>query len=779
MSEKLTLNSLKLHLRKAADILRGSLDASEYRQPVMTILFLKRLNDRFEENVEKLIAEGKSEKEANQDFRHDFFVPKDAQWDKLSSVRSRVGEKIDEICRIIEKANPKLDGVLTATQYSDVRKYPDDKLANLISHFNSPRLQNSDLEKEDIFGDAYEYLIEVYANATKKKGGEFFTPREVVKLLVNLTEPTEGMKICDPTCGSGGMLIISRRYVEKHKGNPRDLVLDGQESNYGNLAMCKMNMVLHGISDFTIEYGDTLSNPKLVEGGRLKTYDKVLANFPFSMDWDNSSAEKDPYDRFRFGIPPAKDKADFAFIQHMYSQLNKKGQAAIVCSQGIQFRGNKEKNIRAKMIDEDIIEGIINLPRMIFYADVHACILLLNKSKPKERKDKIIFIDASNEYEEGKVRNKLRETDVSSIVSTFKKFKNKKKYSYIATKNEIIENDYDLSVKRYLSLSQIGGDYDFSKIFSSITIMRKDRQKIEKIVKKNLEGLTKTNPEFLCYTKINDEFFDFLNDSILGTNKLKKITNKESKEDSTNVKNIKSIILSLDNLLQIFTKEINESYKIKEKLIQHLYSKGIGHVNFKETSIGKIATAWETKKIGEIAIEQKTKYSHDIDAPVLSVTKHKGIVKSTDYFRKIVHSKDLKNYKLVERDDFAYSTIHIDEGSIGLLDAFDAGYISPMYTVFRIDHSINPMFLYILLKTETYLEKYSSLGKGSIDRRKSVKFKDLSNIEIPLPEPSEQNEIVAILNGFNIEIKKLEVELEKNKGLQKSIRQKLHELKNG
>jgi len=156
-------------------------------------------------------------------------------------------------------------------------------------------LKNEDLEKEDVFGDAYEYLLAEFADETKKKGGEFFTPREIVRLLVNLVEPKEGMKICDPTCGSGGMLIESRKFIERNKGDPRNLVLEGQESNYGNLAMCKMNMVLHNIVDFTIEYGDTLRDPKLVEGGQLKQYDRVLANFPFSMDWDNRIATQDPY----------------------------------------------------------------------------------------------------------------------------------------------------------------------------------------------------------------------------------------------------------------------------------------------------------------------------------------------------------------------------------------------------------------------------------------------------------------------------------------------------
>ena len=238
--------------------------------------------------------------------RHYFYIPENARWSVLSSTAENIGEKIDDVCRIIERENPDLDGVLTNTKYNDKRKYPDDKLRALISHFNSPRLRNEDLEKEDIFGDAYEYLLAEFADETKKKGGEFFTPREIVRFLVNLVEPKEGMRICDPTCGSGGMLIESRKYVERNGGNPRDLVLEGQESNYGNLAMCKMNMVLHNIIDFKIEYGDILANPKLVEGGQLKKYDRVLANFPFSMDWDNKIASKDPYNRFRFGIPPGK-----------------------------------------------------------------------------------------------------------------------------------------------------------------------------------------------------------------------------------------------------------------------------------------------------------------------------------------------------------------------------------------------------------------------------------------------------------------------------------------
>ncbi|MCH7561952.1 MAG: SAM-dependent DNA methyltransferase, partial [Thaumarchaeota archaeon] len=366
MSDKITLEALKSHLWKAADILRGSLDAQEYRQPVMTILFLKRLNDLFEENVEKLVKEGNSQKKAEQKFRHKFFVPETARWNVLSDAPSNLGEIIDNVCRDIEKEVPKLEGVLTNTKYNDKRKYPDDKLRKLIAHFNELSLKNQNLEKEDIFGDAYEYLLETFADETKKKGGEFFTPREIVQLLVNITKPQEGMKISDPTCGSGGMLVLSRKYVKDHGGNIEDLVLDGQESNYGNFGMCKMNLVLHGMENFRIEFGDTLLEPKLVDGGALKKYDRVLANFPFSMDWDNSTASKDPWNRFAYGIAPAKDKADYAFILHMLSSLNEKGQACIICSQGVLFRGGEEGKIRKNMIvgstennlQGDVIEGI-------------------------------------------------------------------------------------------------------------------------------------------------------------------------------------------------------------------------------------------------------------------------------------------------------------------------------------------------------------------------------------------------------------------------------------
>src|SRR5215217_9148599 len=254
--------------------------------------------------------------------------------------------------------------------------------------------------------------------------------------------------------------------------------------------MCKMNMVLHGLQDFRIEYGDTLSNPKLVEGGKLKTYDRVVANFPFSMDWDNKIAARDPYNRFRYGIPPEKDKADFAFIQHMFSNLNRNGQAAIICSQGVLFRGNEEEEIRKSMIKEDIIEGIIALPPKLFYGTgIPGCVLILNRNKPENRKNEIILIYAARDYEEGKVRNKLRQSDLQKIVSAFREYKDIDRYCHVAEFVELQENDFNLNVPRYVDTSEAEEEIDIQQTIDDLKRIEKENQEIEIQISNDLKEL--------------------------------------------------------------------------------------------------------------------------------------------------------------------------------------------------------------------------------------------------------------------------------------------------
>jgi type I restriction enzyme M protein len=495
--EILTLDFLKRHLLEACNILRGKLDANEFRIPIISIMFLRRLNDVFVENAEKLIKDGKTKEQAYEEsFRHNFFVPKEARWEALAIKQQGTRERVNKICRIIEDHNPPLDGVLTATILNDPKKYPDNKMWQLVTHFNFPPLGNQNLEKEDIFGQAYEHLLKEFADSSGKKAGEFFTPRALVKLLVNLVKPNEKMKICDPTVGSGGMLIVARRYVEKHGGDPTNLILDGQENNFGNLAMAKMNMILHGVVDFDLQYGDALSEPKLIDNGKLRKYDIVLANYPFSQNWnEDGNAVNDPYHRFDYGIPPSAKRADFAFIQHMLSSLNEKGRAAIVSSLGVLFRGSEEeirKNFVLgdikKNLQGDVIEGIIALPKDLFYATgIPGCIVILNKNKPKERKNKIIMIYAWNEYTETKEGKILNQSNIERIVSAFEDFKNIKKFCYVANvDDDITENNFNLNIARYIDVS-------------------KPEEVID--VPQTIENISKLNKQVITTTKkVNDVF---------------------------------------------------------------------------------------------------------------------------------------------------------------------------------------------------------------------------------------------------------------------------------
>ena len=490
MSEKLTFEQLKQHLFGAADILRKQLNPEEYRPITMTVLFIKKLNDEYELKVKKLKDSGKTEKESRKAFNHTFTLPEDANWEMLFNTKKSIGSTINKISRRIEEENGELMGVLTAFKFDDKNNFPDNILEELLIHFNKHNLSSDNLEKPDIFGDAYEYLLAEFASETKKKGGQFYTPHEVVRLLVLLTKPDEGMKICDPTCGSGGMLVQSWGYLKEKKKNLKDVSLHGQESNYSTVGMAKMNLVLHDVLNFRIEHGDVLENPVLKEDGKLIQYDKVLANFPFSENWKAEGKENDPYDRFRLGIPPAKDKADFAFIQHMYSTLNEKGQAAIIGSQGVLFRGGSELEIRKKLFEKDAVEAIIALPAKIFFGtSIPACVLVLNKNKSKNRKNKILFVYAAKDFQEDKNRNILRAKDLDKIVSAVDNFKDIDKYCHVASKEEIEENEYNFNVPRYVDISEPEEPMDIQEAYDELKKSYSEQDKLKKLVEADLKGL--------------------------------------------------------------------------------------------------------------------------------------------------------------------------------------------------------------------------------------------------------------------------------------------------
>ena len=307
---KLTVEEVQNKVWQAADILRGSIDASDYKDFIFGLLFLKRLSDVFEEEAERIEQEtGNKELAWNDPDEHQFFVPERARWENLRKATTLIGATLNKACGELEDKNRLLEGVLAAIDFNSNKlgetTQRDRTLQALILHFSTIPLKNSDLAEPDMLGRVYEYLIEKFADDAGKKGGEFYTPRKVVQLIVGVLEPKEGMRICDPTCGSGGMLIECAHFVENHGGNPKNLSLFGQEKNVSTWGICKMNMLLHGFPDADIRKGDTIRDPKLQVDDQLMLFDRVIANPPFSLDkWGVESAENDTFGRFRFGIPP-------------------------------------------------------------------------------------------------------------------------------------------------------------------------------------------------------------------------------------------------------------------------------------------------------------------------------------------------------------------------------------------------------------------------------------------------------------------------------------------
>jgi len=336
---KINLETLKSHLWESANILRGSIDASDYKNYIFGMLFLKRLSDVFNEESERL--KGEKHVDLNDPDNYSFYVPERAHWSYLKTLTQNLGEAINKADEALEESNPEtLEGVLSAVDFNDKDRLPDVTLSALIAHFSSLPLANKDLENPDILGDAYEYLIGQFADDAGKKGGEFYTPKEVVTLLVEILDPREKMRICDPACGSGGMLVQSVYHLGEIGQNPKNISLFGQERNIGTWAICKMNMLLHGLSGSRLEKGDTLRSPKLFrEDGKLMEFDIVIANPPFSLkNWGYEEAQHDPYRRFRFGIPP-KGYGDYAFVQHMIATVNSNGRVGVVLPHGVLFRG--------------------------------------------------------------------------------------------------------------------------------------------------------------------------------------------------------------------------------------------------------------------------------------------------------------------------------------------------------------------------------------------------------------------------------------------------------
>jgi type I restriction enzyme M protein len=441
------------------------MDASEFKVYIFGMLFLRRLSDQFEERREEVIRSwrerGKSEAEARELAKdpdeYTFYVPQRARWSEIKDLKTDIGNSLNKALYAIEDENPdKLEGVLKHINYNATigrTRLSDAKLQAFIHHFNKYRLRNEDFEFPDMLGAAYEYLIKFFADSAGKKGGEFYTPANVVRLMVLLMAPQEGMRVYDPTCGSGGMLIQSKSYVEEQGQDARNLSLFGQESNGGTWSICKMNMILHGVNDADIRNEDTIARPQHTDGGELMHFDRVLANPPFSQNYTRAGMEHP--ERFVYGFAPESGKkADLMFAQHMVASLNARGKMATIMPHGVLFRGGAEKEIRRGMVEDDIVEAIIGLPPALFYGTgIPACILVINRDKPPELAGKILFINADAEYGEGKAQNHLRPEDIEKITHVYHHREEVPKYSRIVNVDEIAAQDYNLNIRRYVDNS--------------------------------------------------------------------------------------------------------------------------------------------------------------------------------------------------------------------------------------------------------------------------------------------------------------------------------------
>lgn len=468
IEKRISLSELEQYLFEAANIIRGPIDKADYKSYIFPLLFFKRISDVYDDEFQQALKESEGDMEyATFAENHRFQIPKDHHWRDIREKVKDIGKELTKSFRDIEKANPDtLYSIFGDTQWTNKEKLPDRLLKKLIEQFSKYNLSNS-FVKSDIAGQAYEFIIKKFADLSKKKAGEFYTPRNVIKLMTLILDPSENDSIYDPACGTGGMLLEAVNHIKRKNGDIRRLKIYGQEKNLTTSSIARMNLILHGLDDFKIECEDTLINPIFIDKeDKLMKFDQVIANPPFSMKkWGAKFWENDKFGR-NFGVIPPPNIGDYAWVLHMIKSMNqKKGKMAVILPYGALISRTKAENeIREEIVNLDIIESIIGLSQKLFYGTpLAACILVFNYNK--KEKNKIFFINASKFFWIGKNQYLLTEEHIQKIYQIYSNFSNQINYSYLATINEVVENSYDLNPLLYIKNSLLINQESLKEIY--------------------------------------------------------------------------------------------------------------------------------------------------------------------------------------------------------------------------------------------------------------------------------------------------------------------------
>ena len=491
-TDSITLEELENHLFKCADIIRNTVDKTDYKDYILPMVFYKTLSDTYEDQREDVLEEFGDEEIADDPSFYDFPIPEGYRWADLLNTNKNVDEFLNEAFEAVERENPDLQDAFRA-DYVGADALDDDRLKDLAHHLDTYNL-SAERVPPDMLGEAYMDLVKHFASEEGKEGGEFFTPPNIVNMMVRLLAPFEpGDSFHDPTCGSAGMLVeAARHFREEQDGAPTKLRLTGQEMNPDVAAIAKMNLFIHQYEG-EIAREDSLRNPQFTTSDAdLETFEYVLANFPFSTDWAKGQLQKDKFGRFDWADKlPRADRGDYAFIMHMEEQLNETGQAAIVVPHGVLFRKH-ERRYREPMIDQDIVEAVIGLPENLFQNNtIPSAILILNKDKPADREEEILFINAANKdfYQELSNQNELSDKGIEHVVENFKIWRTEDQVSRAVSREEIRENDYNLNIALYVDTTEPEEDINVNKELSRLRKLQNERDKIETRMTEHMEAL--------------------------------------------------------------------------------------------------------------------------------------------------------------------------------------------------------------------------------------------------------------------------------------------------